>query len=638
MPKLTIGAVGDKYEQEADAVAAQVVQQLNSPQPIQREEYEDEKSERLQQQSLIQSIQRTEGYEDEDEEEIRMKPLDGVVQRTEGYEDEEEEIRMQPLVQLKEASAGGAASPELEQSIQQERGKGQPLAESIRQPMENAFGANFGNVRIHTDNTADQLNQSIQAKAFTTGQDVFFRQGAYAPESQGGQELLAHELTHVVQQNGIQSKVNLSKASPQSEQQNGQAIQPKHSSVTPNFQRFKEDQSDSSLLELAHTTYPTLDHEPINSAPSPNIVVQCAWDTHLLDYATMSQEKQQGQIRTGKLKGNIFNKQKNTLTKLTANFRTALEKSDENKALGALNKLLARLQSDQTSAAQGKLKAPKNVKSKDFDKTAAQQAAATFFQKWIQVVQEHIAHTQQAGDWIYDFRQKYIFDPQAANMTPKEQILANVQNIENANEQDLEAVGIMWDRGDQAQQQRMMKVMGGVNEMRRMSGMEYFLEQVSPVNLGYGKVRELFNFWSQGVLYHNLDWEWQTWMPNRVEKSDAVIDSYDAVERAQYKLTPQGKKIKKANSQPLVGDNIYVLTKDNEWYGGAKNGPVHHSSFMQGAPVKCAGHLHTDNQGKLLKIDISSGHYTPNQSDLKRALAVLGKQMDISGVNTGGFI
>ncbi|NEO86556.1 MAG: DUF4157 domain-containing protein [Spirulina sp. SIO3F2] len=131
-----------------------------------------------------------------------MKPLDGVVQRTEGYEDEEEEIRMQPLVQLKGASAGGAASPELEQSIQQERGKGQPLAESIRQPMENVFGANFGSVRIHTDNTADQLNQSIQAKAFTTGQDVFFRQGAYAPESKGGQELLAHELTHVVQQSG----------------------------------------------------------------------------------------------------------------------------------------------------------------------------------------------------------------------------------------------------------------------------------------------------------------------------------------------------------------------------------------------------------------------------------------------------
>ncbi|NEO85805.1 MAG: DUF4157 domain-containing protein, partial [Spirulina sp. SIO3F2] len=79
---------------------------------------------------------------------------------------------------------------------------GQPLADSVRQPMENAFGANFGGVRIHTDNTADQLNRSIQAQAFTTGQDVFFRQGAYTPTNKGGQELLAHELTHVVQQSG----------------------------------------------------------------------------------------------------------------------------------------------------------------------------------------------------------------------------------------------------------------------------------------------------------------------------------------------------------------------------------------------------------------------------------------------------
>jgi hypothetical protein len=64
------------------------------------------------------------------------------------------------------------------------------------------MGADFSGVKVHTDSQSDQLNKSIQAKAFTTGQDVFFRQGAYEPSSQGGQELIAHELTHVVQQNG----------------------------------------------------------------------------------------------------------------------------------------------------------------------------------------------------------------------------------------------------------------------------------------------------------------------------------------------------------------------------------------------------------------------------------------------------
>jgi Domain of unknown function (DUF4157) len=66
--------------------------------------------------------------------------------------------------------------------------------------MGQAMGTDFSRVRVHTDGQSDRLNRSIQAKAFTTGQDVFFRQGAYNPGSRGGQELIAHELTHVVQQ------------------------------------------------------------------------------------------------------------------------------------------------------------------------------------------------------------------------------------------------------------------------------------------------------------------------------------------------------------------------------------------------------------------------------------------------------
>ncbi len=68
--------------------------------------------------------------------------------------------------------------------------------------MEQAFGSNFSQVRIHTDAQSDQLNRSIQAKAFTTGQDIFFRSGEYNPDSIAGQELMAHELTHIMQQKG----------------------------------------------------------------------------------------------------------------------------------------------------------------------------------------------------------------------------------------------------------------------------------------------------------------------------------------------------------------------------------------------------------------------------------------------------
>ncbi len=68
--------------------------------------------------------------------------------------------------------------------------------------MEQSFGADFSGVRIHADGEADQLSRALSARAFTTGQEIYFKQGEYQPDSQPGQMLLAHELTHVVQQTG----------------------------------------------------------------------------------------------------------------------------------------------------------------------------------------------------------------------------------------------------------------------------------------------------------------------------------------------------------------------------------------------------------------------------------------------------
>ncbi|PZV12170.1 MAG: hypothetical protein DCF20_18050 [Pseudanabaena sp.] len=176
--KLSIGEPNDKYEQEADATASKVVQQINStPQD--------------------QSIQREESMEEEDEE-LQMKPI-STIQREESME-EDEELQMKSLVQRRENLGGGQASTDLESSIQSVRGGGRSLDAGLQQSMGQAMGADFSGVKVHTDSQSDQLNQSIQAKAFTTGQDVFFRQGAYDSSSKGGQELIAHELTHVVQQ------------------------------------------------------------------------------------------------------------------------------------------------------------------------------------------------------------------------------------------------------------------------------------------------------------------------------------------------------------------------------------------------------------------------------------------------------
>jgi hypothetical protein len=90
----------------------------------------------------------------------------------------------------------------IESTIQHATRGGQILDERTRRPMERALGADFSAVRIHTDATADRLNRRLRARAFTLGGNIFFRRGAYRPTTSTGQQLLAHELTHVLQQGG----------------------------------------------------------------------------------------------------------------------------------------------------------------------------------------------------------------------------------------------------------------------------------------------------------------------------------------------------------------------------------------------------------------------------------------------------
>jgi hypothetical protein len=97
---------------------------------------------------------------------------------------------------------------EIETAIRQARGGGRTLPALLQSSMGKAFGADFSQVRIHEDTGADSLARNLKARAFTTGQDIFFRRGEYSPATPPGQSLLAHELTHVVQQNGRALKHN----------------------------------------------------------------------------------------------------------------------------------------------------------------------------------------------------------------------------------------------------------------------------------------------------------------------------------------------------------------------------------------------------------------------------------------------
>lgn len=89
---------------------------------------------------------------------------------------------------------------QISDEIQRARGGGQPLNSEISSHASQKFGKNLDHVRLHTDEKSDQISRKIQAKAFTVGNDIFFRSGAYAPNSADGKRTIIHELTHVVQQ------------------------------------------------------------------------------------------------------------------------------------------------------------------------------------------------------------------------------------------------------------------------------------------------------------------------------------------------------------------------------------------------------------------------------------------------------
>jgi hypothetical protein len=132
---------------------------------------------------------------DEDED-IQLRSNDAL-QRA--MIDEDEDIQMKPEV----GSQGGQVSDGVAARIQARRGSGESFSGAARTRMESAFGTSFDGVRLHTDGESSALNHSVNAVAFTTGNDIFFRNGAYQPNTSDGQNLLAHELTHVVQQRSM---------------------------------------------------------------------------------------------------------------------------------------------------------------------------------------------------------------------------------------------------------------------------------------------------------------------------------------------------------------------------------------------------------------------------------------------------
>ncbi|SDP92455.1 protein of unknown function [Mucilaginibacter sp. OK268] len=168
-PKLTVNQPNDIYEQEADSMADKVMRMTT---PAHNEN-------------------------------SFFKPVsDNIQRKCQHCEDEEK------LHRKENSDAATQGSHALDNYVGSLGASGQPLSESSRQFFEPRFGQDFSGVRIHTDSVAAKSAQSINALAYTTGNNIVFNSGQFSPESDSGKRLMAHELTHVVQQGkGIQPKL-----------------------------------------------------------------------------------------------------------------------------------------------------------------------------------------------------------------------------------------------------------------------------------------------------------------------------------------------------------------------------------------------------------------------------------------------
>jgi len=135
------------------------------------------------------------------------KAADAAAPKKEKREETVIQRKAEPLAETQPATTG---------SVQEAlHDAGQPLDRRTRGYMESRFGVDFGNVRVHTDDRAAQSARQINARAYTVGSDIVFSSGKYAPETSSGRKLLAHELTHVVQQSpGAARKATGVSASP----------------------------------------------------------------------------------------------------------------------------------------------------------------------------------------------------------------------------------------------------------------------------------------------------------------------------------------------------------------------------------------------------------------------------------------
>ncbi|PWV56938.1 DUF4157 domain-containing protein [Chitinophaga sp. S165] len=209
--KLTIGKPDDHYEKQADQVADKVVQRMSQPAATETKVAAPAAVSTVPsghvpaaaaQQGALQ-MKEQEGKEEDisaEEKKVQRKPI------FDSMGDPPDNIQKKETGAAPDSGAKDAANSGLEARLQKTKGSGTPLPSDTRTAMESSIGADFSNVRVHTGTEAAELSNDLQAQAFTHGNDIYFNDNKFDATSSTGRHLLAHELTHTVQQGAAVQK------------------------------------------------------------------------------------------------------------------------------------------------------------------------------------------------------------------------------------------------------------------------------------------------------------------------------------------------------------------------------------------------------------------------------------------------
>lgn len=197
--KMSVGPAGDAFEREADAVAARVVRSLRSGATTIDDRSADSPRAQRSEAPDVGGSGDPDG-EDGDSVDVggRLRRIQRAANASVVTTPATTITRIQRAADI--GAAGGDLDDDTARMLKSSRSGGRPLPTPAKSKMESAFGADFSGVRVHSGPTATELNDRIQAKAFTTGSDIYFRGSVPDVSSSSGQELLAHELTHTIQQ------------------------------------------------------------------------------------------------------------------------------------------------------------------------------------------------------------------------------------------------------------------------------------------------------------------------------------------------------------------------------------------------------------------------------------------------------